>query len=219
MWLPTRIVSYLTISGHGVSLHAESYGSGEPVTVFAGGLGARIAETRVFGSGVAGTRVFYDHRGLGGSGSDGDWSYDAIAGDLRAVADAVGATRALGVSMGAAALLRVLSVTPDRFERVVLVMPAILDRPRDDVRRDLVPPGPAGLVEALATTAPVPDRAVLTRVTAPCLVLAQEGDPTHPARIAAEIAAALPDARYAAFPGIWTHRAEVRALLASFLNP
>jgi pimeloyl-ACP methyl ester carboxylesterase len=44
------------------------------------------------------------------------------------VADAHGATQALGVSLGAATLLRLLAGTPDRFSRVVLFLPAALDR-------------------------------------------------------------------------------------------
>lgn len=219
MWLPTRIVSYPRVSGHDVPLHVESYGAGEPVTVFAGGLGARIAETRVFASGVPGTKVFYDHRGFGLSGvpADDDWSYAAIAGDLRFVADGCGATRALGVSMGAAALLRILSETPERFSRNVFVLPAILDTPRSDVRPDLVPDGPVGLVEALATTSPVPSRDVLARVAAPCLVLSHEGDAAHPASIARAVAAALPDAALHVLANVWAHRAEVRAILSEFL--
>jgi pimeloyl-ACP methyl ester carboxylesterase len=143
MWLPTRIVSYQPTARHladvpapdGVPLHVESFGSGEPVTVFAAGLGGTIAETRTLGSGVAGTRVFFDFRGHGASGSPahGGWSYDALAGDLRAVADATGATRAVGVSMGAAAVMGVVAETPERFSRLVFFLPAILDQPRRDV--------------------------------------------------------------------------------------
>lgn len=119
----------------GVRLHVVVAGSGEPVTVFAAGLGGTIPETRTLGSGVAGTRVFFDFRGHGGSGvpADGDWSYAALSRDLRAVADATGATRAVGVSMGAAALLGIIAAQPDRFERNVFFLPAILDRARSDV--------------------------------------------------------------------------------------
>ena len=58
--------------------------------------------------------------------------YAALAEDLKAVADHVGATQALGVSMGAGALCRLLAHTPGRFERLVFVMPAALDQPRTD---------------------------------------------------------------------------------------
>ena len=60
------------------------------------------------------------------------WTYAALADELRAVADHVGATQALGVSMGAGALCSLLAHAPLRFERLVFVMPAVLDRPRTD---------------------------------------------------------------------------------------
>ena len=77
-------------------------------------------------------------RGHGGSPLPaGPFDHDVLGRDLERVADEVGATRALGVSMGAGALLSLLARRPDRFERVVLVLPAALDRDRDDqaVRR------------------------------------------------------------------------------------
>lgn len=252
----------------GVRLNVVVSGSGEPVTVFAAGLGGTIPETRTLGSGVAGTRVFFDFRGHGGSGvpADGDWSYAALTRDLRAVADATGATRAVGMSMGAAALMGILAGQPDRFERAVFFLPAILDRPRSDVTAgrlgvvaqriedgdadavaellaaEVPPPmrdspaaaayvrdraaqlsgrGVAGLVRALATSTPVPDRVVLAAVGAPCLVIGQERDETHPAQIARELAATLPNARLHVFDepgGLWAHRAALRRLIPAFLD-
>ena len=126
-------------------------GSGSPVTVAAHGLGASIAETRPLLGGVTGTRVFYAARGHGGSPlPDGPYDYSVLGHDLEAVADAHGADRALGVSMGAGALLSLLARRPDRFARVVLLLPAALDRPRTDpaVRRT------AALATALAAGSP-----------------------------------------------------------------
>ncbi|MGH3327277.1 MAG: alpha/beta fold hydrolase [Streptomycetales bacterium] len=103
-------------------------GRGLPVTVFAPGLGATIAETRPFGSGVAGTRVFLRFRWPEGSTAGyGADPYGVLARDLRAVAEHVGATRALGVSLGAGALLRLMADAPTRFERLVFALPAVLD--------------------------------------------------------------------------------------------
>jgi pimeloyl-ACP methyl ester carboxylesterase len=276
MWLPRGIVSHTGSEHHrpdvtgpgGVRLNVVRSGSGEPVTVFAAGLGGTVPETRTLGSGVAGTRVFFDFRGHGASGvpADGDWSYAALTGDLRAVADATGATRAVGMSMGAAALLGILATTPDRFERNVFFLPAILDQPRTDVAvsrlgevarrieagdheavvemlaaeaprglrgtpgveaylRDraaqLSGPGVAGLVRALVESRPVADRVALAAVPAPCLVIGQEGDPTHPAQVARELAATLPNARLHVFGtpgGLWVHRAGLRRLVTAFLN-
>ncbi|MGH3354385.1 MAG: alpha/beta fold hydrolase [Nocardioidaceae bacterium] len=108
-------------------------GSGEPVTVFAHGLAGAIDETRPFGSGVRGTRVFLHFRGHGASSApETPWTYEAVAAELLAVADHVGATRALGVSLGAGSMLRAATGLPDRFERLVLVLPATIDRPRRD---------------------------------------------------------------------------------------
>ena len=252
----------------GVRLNVVVSGSGTPVTVFAAGLGGTIPETRTLGSGVAGTRVFFDFRGHGGSDApdEADWSYAALTRDLLAVADATGATRAVGMSMGAAALLGILAAAPDRFERNVFFLPAILDRPRSDVTtgrlgvvaqriedgdvgavaellatdvprelRDspaaasyvreraaqLSGRGVAGLVRALATSRPVPDRVVLAAVGAPCLVIGQERDETHPAQIARELAATLPNARLHLFDqpgGLWAHRGELRRLIPAFLD-
>jgi pimeloyl-ACP methyl ester carboxylesterase len=110
------------------------FGVGEPVTIFAHGVSATIPETRPLASGILGTRVFLHFRGHGASEAlDDRYDYPVLAEDLRAVADATGATRALGVSMGAAALLRLLLDSPDRFERAVFFLPAILDEPRSDV--------------------------------------------------------------------------------------
>lgn len=115
-------------------LHHVVTGVGDPTTVFVPGLAQSIADTRPFGSAVAGTRVFVDLRGHGGSSAppsaDG-WTYEGLAADVRVVADAVGATRALGVSLGVGALLRLLVDQPHRFDRVVLALPGPEEGGRD----------------------------------------------------------------------------------------
>ncbi|GIM93589.1 alpha/beta fold hydrolase [Paractinoplanes toevensis] len=124
-------VTELVATTSGVRLEQLITGVGEPVTVFAHGLGGDIAGSRPLGSAVTGRRVFFHFRGHGRSDAPpGPWSFGDLAGDLRAVADLSGATRALGVSMGAGALARLLSETPDRFERVVFYLPAPLDGTR-----------------------------------------------------------------------------------------
>lgn len=121
---------------HGVSLECLTTGAGEPVTVFAHGLGNGIADTRPLGSAVAGRKVFFQFRGHGRSDSPaGPWTYVDLARDLRAVADLSGATRAVGVSLGAGALTRLLADHPTRFDRVVFFLPAVLDTPRPEVAR------------------------------------------------------------------------------------
>jgi pimeloyl-ACP methyl ester carboxylesterase len=108
-------------------------GAGAPVTVFAHGLGGSASETRPLAARTSGTRVLMDFRGHGASGSlPGGWDYDLLADDLLAVADHVGATAAVGLSVGSGALLRVLARDPERFDRVAFVMPAALDESRTD---------------------------------------------------------------------------------------
>ena len=108
-------------------------GEGGPVTVFAHGLGGSVAETRPLAVRVAGTRVLLDFRGHGGSALlDDGWDYDLLADDLLAVADVVGASQAVGLSLGSGALLRALSREPDRFCKVAFVLPAAIDGTRRD---------------------------------------------------------------------------------------
>jgi pimeloyl-ACP methyl ester carboxylesterase len=124
---------------HGVALECLTAGSGEPVTVFAHGLGQGIAETRPLGSAVEGRKVFFQFRGHGRSDSPaGAWAYADLARDLRAVADLTGATRAVGVSLGAGALCHLLADHPTRFDRVVFFLPAVLDTPRSEAARDRI---------------------------------------------------------------------------------
>lgn len=120
------------VDGPSGPLEVVRAGRGEPVTVFAHGMGASIPSTRPYASGVDGTRVFFHFRSHGRSAPALDgWDYDHTADELLAVSDAVGATRALGVSMGAGSILTVLLRDPQRFERVVLVIPAVVDSPRN----------------------------------------------------------------------------------------
>ena len=119
---------------HGGHLEILTTGRGEPSSVFAHGLGGSIPTTRPYAAKVAGRRTFLHFRGHGRTSVPATvgWGYDALADELWAVADRVGATHALGVSMGAGALCAGLARDPHRFERVVLVLPAVLDRSRDD---------------------------------------------------------------------------------------
>jgi 3-oxoadipate enol-lactonase len=132
---PTEVVP----TPHGVTLERLITGSGEPVTVFAHGLGSGIAETRPLGSAVPGRKVFFQFRGHGRSATPaGPWTYADLARDLRAIADLSGATQALGVSLGAGALCRLLAESPERFDRVVFFLPAALDEPRPAAARQRV---------------------------------------------------------------------------------
>jgi pimeloyl-ACP methyl ester carboxylesterase len=242
-------------------------GSGEPVTVFAHGFAGSIAETRPFGSGVRGRRVFFSFRGHGATAPiDQPWTYPGLAAELDAVRAAFAATRGLGVSLGAGALLRSAADAPESFERLVAVLPPALDRPRtgralervqamadraacrdiegltaimlaeqpEEVRtrratqmwaraqaERLAGPALRDVIVQIPALFPLEDRSLLARVTAPVLLVGQEGDEAHPSVVVRELAAALPDASVEILaPGgvLWTHRARVRSLISGFLN-
>jgi pimeloyl-ACP methyl ester carboxylesterase len=138
-------------------------GVGDPVTLFAHGLADGIATTRPLGSALAGRKVYFQFRGHGRSDAPPEpWTYADLARDLRAVADLSGATRAVGVSLGAGALCRVLADSPERFDRVVFLLPAVLDEPRPNPARarltallDAVDAGDVNaLADALSTEIP-----------------------------------------------------------------
>ena len=134
-------------------------GTGAPVTVVAHGLGASLAETRPLAGGVAGTRVFSPAIGHGATPlGDLPVDYALLAADLAAVLDAHGATQLLGVSMGAAAALRLLTTNPHRLQRAVLLLPPTLDglaspRPRAAALRlaDAIESADAAVIEAELT--------------------------------------------------------------------
>jgi pimeloyl-ACP methyl ester carboxylesterase len=194
-------------------LEFTTTGSGLPATVFAHGIGGSIQTTRPFGSGVKGSRTFLHFHGYGASAAaQTPWTFSVLADQLRAVADHVRASQALGVSMGAGAMCSLLAVTPLRFERLVFVLPAVLDRPRTDGVLDQTP---------LSTAVPLTDRTVLAAVTAPALVITQEEDPEHPVWVAEQLAASLPAARLEVMPpgGILVrHRDAMRHLIGGFLS-
>ena len=121
----------LVATPHGVRLERLVVGAAGPTTVFAHGLASGIAVTRPLGSAVDGRKVFFQFRGHGRSDAPpGPWAYSDLARDLRAIADLSGATRAVGASLGAGALTRLVADSPDRFERLVFFLPAVLDQPR-----------------------------------------------------------------------------------------
>jgi pimeloyl-ACP methyl ester carboxylesterase len=244
-----------------------------PATLFLHGLAGSIQDTRPLASGLPGRKIFAHLPGHGRSTGPDPLSYDVLAAAALAVADHEDATAAVGVSLGAATLLRLLTRSPDRFERVVLYLPAVADVPRapeavaphhalaerladgdvDGVAAALLRTQPAAVQDTpvarnwasrrakelvaelaegggdprrwLPLAAAVPlepaDLPRLGRVTAPVLVIGQEGDTAHPSATARRVAEALPAAELAIFDergALWGHRAELRAVIAGFLR-
>lgn len=212
----------------------HSYGSGSPVTLVAHGLGATPGEARIPASGLPGTRVVVTlpSHGDAPDAPEGYWDYGRIAADLGTVP----ADHAVGVSLGAGALVRLMSLEPDRFQRVALLLPAVLDQPRQPItlqRLSDLTAGPPIYVaerraalkrlEAAAEQLPgqvaVPDASALAAVSTPVLVIGAVGDPLHPEDVAKATAAAFPNGELwlidSPSPMI-THRAEIRHRLVSF---
>jgi 3-oxoadipate enol-lactonase len=226
-------------------LRWQAYGSGEPTTLIVHGLGATAGEARIPASGLPGARVVVtlpSHSGAADAPA-GYWTYSRVAEDLWAVAREVGATRAIGVSLGAGALVALLAARTDAFERVALLLPATLDQPRppqgidDLVNAVELPDGvEAGdylrartaafrrlgaAVAALPGQVSVADPAVLGRVSASVLVVSATDDPLHPEPVAKATAAAFPNSTLEVFPSrtpLVTHRRELRALLIDLVG-
>ncbi|MFS8098102.1 esterase FrsA [Lentzea alba] len=204
------------------------------MTLVAHGLGATPGEARIPASGLPGTRVVVTlpSHGEAPDAPPGYWDYGRIAADLATVS----ADHAIGVSLGAGALVRLLSLEPDRFQRVALLLPAVLDQPRPAFTlqqlSDLTVGPPAyvaerraaltrlaGAAEQLPGQVAVTDASVLASASIPVLVIGAVGDPLHPEDVAKATAAAFPQS------DLWlidspspmiTHRAEVRHRLVDF---
>jgi pimeloyl-ACP methyl ester carboxylesterase len=156
-------------------------GTGTPATVFVPGLAMSITDTRPFGSGVNGTKAFLHLRGHGHSDApeldDVDaWTYDALADDVASVAGDVGATQALGVSLGAGALLALAVREPQRFSALVLALPAALD----DATEPLIGAARAASVAEAAALADALDARDAVSVTATLLALQPESVRARP---------------------------------------
>jgi pimeloyl-ACP methyl ester carboxylesterase len=112
------------------TLYCEVDGDGEPVTVLAHGLTNNRNELAPFTPLVPGTKVRFDFRGHGRSSSPATgYRFGDFARDVDAVANAFGATVAIGTSLGAGAIGNLVCRVPDRFERMAWLLPAGLDRP------------------------------------------------------------------------------------------
>ncbi|GLY53911.1 hypothetical protein Lesp01_75670 [Lentzea sp. NBRC 102530] len=214
----------------------HSYGSGSPVTLVAHGLGATPGEARIPASGLPGTRVVVTlpSHGAAPDAPPGYWDYGTIAADLATVE----APHAVGVSLGAGALVRLMSLEPDRFSRVALLLPAVLDEPRAAFTlqqlSDLTVGPPIYVaerrealrrLEAAAAQLPgqvaVSDASLLGAVSTEVLVIGAVGDPLHPESVAKATAAAFP------YGELWlidspspmiTHRNDIRHRLVSFFG-
>jgi hypothetical protein len=101
-------------------------------------------------------------------------------------------------------------------------------RDRPDVRlwakgraRTLAGTAVSSTLRGLSAEVAITDVRPLAAVVAAALVVAQQGDEAHPVGVAERLADALGNARLHVFDAdgaLWTHRRELRALVAGFLN-
>jgi pimeloyl-ACP methyl ester carboxylesterase len=117
-----------TVDSDGVRLAVEVVGEGDPVTVVGHGLTQSRRDLGLVAPFLPGTKVLFDFRGHGESERPGPGHYSMghFASDVHNVAEAFGATCAAGTSLGAGATLRLLCHQPDRFEKLVIILPARL---------------------------------------------------------------------------------------------
>jgi 3-oxoadipate enol-lactonase len=111
-------------------LHVEVDGDGDPVSVLAHGLTNSCRELALLTPLVPGTKVRFCFRGHGHSSSpERGYKFADFARDVDAVAAAFGADVAVGTSLGAGAITHLVAGTPDRFRKLILLLPAGLDLP------------------------------------------------------------------------------------------
>ncbi|HYT78210.1 MAG TPA: alpha/beta hydrolase [Actinomycetota bacterium] len=128
-----------------VTLHVDVDGAGLPVSVLAHGLMNSCRELAAITPLVPGTKVRFCFRGHGHSSSpERGYRFADFARDVEAVADAYEATVAFGTSLGAGAIGHLLTLKPDRFDKLVFLLPAGLDQPFQYKQRML---HTAGLVD------------------------------------------------------------------------
>ncbi|MBD8020996.1 alpha/beta fold hydrolase [Brevibacterium gallinarum] len=111
--------------------YVSTFGDGSPVTLFGHGFSGAIRDTRPFATGVEGTRALVNLGGHGGRPSPGrPWTYQTIADQLADALERTQATRALGVSMSAGGLARLITSrhpAATGLEKVAFVLPASFD--------------------------------------------------------------------------------------------
>jgi 3-oxoadipate enol-lactonase len=132
-----------------VTLHVEVDGEGLPVSILAHGLMNSCRELAALTPLVPGTKVRFCFRGHGHSSSpERGYGFADFARDVSAVADEYEATIGFGTSLGAGAIGHLLTKVPDRFDKLIFLLPAGLDQPFQYKQRML---HTAGLLDGRST--------------------------------------------------------------------
>jgi pimeloyl-ACP methyl ester carboxylesterase len=252
-------------SRDGVELAVEVVGEGSPVILLAHGLTGSRNELALFAPFLPGTKVLMDFRGHGDSGRPpaGSYTFEHLAWDVEAVADEFGVTVVGGASMGAAATMRLLESNPDRFAKLIILLPARLEvgdetytrlsRMADlleehgpertaeivlaeedatgafdqfpaskDYRRAAIlamnSDGVPNAIRGVINDQPVRDTERLRAVTAPTLIIGQEGDAFHSTAVARELEDAMPNAELVVLPDQHALLREIPSLMMMVHN-
>ncbi len=253
------------VSRDGVELAVEVVGEGSPVILLAHGLTGNRNELALFAPFLPGTKVLMDFRGHGDSERPpaGSYTFDHLAGDVEAVSDEFGVTVAAGASMGAAATLRVLESDPERFRKLIILLPARLEvgdetymrlsRMADlleehgpertaeiviaeeegagsfdqfpaskDYRRAAIlamnSDGVPSAIRGVINDQPVRDPERIRAVTAPTLIISQEGDAFHSTAVARELEDVMPNAELVILPDQHALLREIPSLMMMVHN-
>jgi 3-oxoadipate enol-lactonase len=207
----------LTRPGAQVAYSVEGSGA---VVVSAHGLSASRAAAEAVGMSFAGlselahTVVAYDARGHGRSTGRPipiDYTWSTLSGDMLALIDEVSPDApvdAVGASMGCATILYSVVAAPERFRRLVLVIPptawetramiasgyelqaTLLEEEGLEAYLELA----AGYPNPPAALSDFPSADDIAGIRQPVLILAWAGDPGHPVSTSEKLVALLPHA-------------------------
>lgn len=220
----------LDLAINGIDMHVALSGDGEPLFLLHGGGGAGVNWKGIFDAPVEGYRfVIPDLRGHGGSTNpSGEFSIRQCALDVLAMADRLKIDRfkAIGVSLGAKALLHVATLQPQRVSAMVVVsatpyfpeqaraaMAALTPETRSEAEwaqmRSWHRHGDEqilaiwramrGLKDSHADMAFTPP--LLATISARTLIVHGDRDPLYPVQLAVEMYQAIPDASLWVVPG------------------
>jgi 3-oxoadipate enol-lactonase len=110
------------------TLHVEVDGEGDPVTVLAHGITNNCRELAQLTPLFPGTKVRFCFRGHGHSSApESGYGFRDFARDIDAVAKEYGASIGVGTSLGQAAMCTLLAEQPDRFDRLLFILPGGID--------------------------------------------------------------------------------------------
>jgi pimeloyl-ACP methyl ester carboxylesterase len=203
-----------------INMYYEISGDGEPlVTIW--GMGGEISAFADRLHAVAGEKykvLLFDNRGTGRTDKpDEPYSFEAMAGDTIGLMDALGVrrTHVIGISMGSRIALALAARYPERVKSLILNVAAARSPCRDDPQAALAyerlragmtqpavlamagryPPTVESFLRLFDALKDFDGRNLLSRITAPTLIVNGTKDASTPVKFAEELRAGIPGAR------------------------